>query len=219
ISPYHASDELLDAMEQVESSNGTNLVSKAGAIGPYQFMRDTAKQYGLKVAPEGVTPTPENDERFDEAKSRAAAARMMHDLLHHYQNNVYDALLAYNWGMGNVDQWIKQGRGEGYTDKDGKFIPMPKETREYVGNVVYARHHPQSRQDAADFRKYHYQQLQQAQMPANAPVSVDNSQTTTTYISNVNLSTTPQNMDALAKDAIAQQRRAGTNQQFASAVR
>jgi hypothetical protein len=46
--------------------------------------------------------------------------------------------MAYNWGQGNVDQWIEQGRKDGFTDKDGKWRPVPKETREYTGKIRYA---------------------------------------------------------------------------------
>jgi hypothetical protein len=34
--------------------------------------------------------------------------------------------MAYNWGMGNVDQWIANG---------SKIEELPKETREYTGKV------------------------------------------------------------------------------------
>ena len=40
--------------------------------------------------------------------------------------NLDEALMAYNWGTGNVDKWIASGRD---------MNKVPKETREYVPKV------------------------------------------------------------------------------------
>ncbi|MFZ4835759.1 lytic transglycosylase domain-containing protein [Rouxiella sp. Mn2063] len=125
-------DALLDAIRHVESSGNPNAVgpqTKYGqAVGHYQFMPDTAKDLGLRVSG-GV------DERRDPEKSREAAANYMGQLLKRYNGNLEDSLRAYNWGMGNVDQWIEQGRGGGFSNKKGDWVPMPSETREYPGKV------------------------------------------------------------------------------------
>ena len=55
-------------------------------------------------------------------------------LLKHYEGNEQLALAAYNAGMGNVDNWIK----EGTLEKDGSNIEnIPyKETNNYVRKII-----------------------------------------------------------------------------------
>jgi soluble lytic murein transglycosylase-like protein len=43
-----------------------------------------------------------------------------------YSDNLDYALIAYNWGLGNTDKWIKAG-----ADKSN----IPKETRDYLVKV------------------------------------------------------------------------------------
>jgi hypothetical protein len=101
---------LLDALRHVESRGNPNAVSPAGARGPYQFMPGTAKQYGL------ANP-------HDEPTARSAAARYLTDLTQQFGGDVNKALLAYNWGPGNVNRYLKTGG------------PMPAEAQQYVGKV------------------------------------------------------------------------------------
>lgn len=101
--------QILDAVKHVESRGNVNAVSHAGARGPYQFMPATAKQYGL------VDP-------HDEPSAREAAGRYLTDLSRQFGGDVDKALLAYNWGPGNV----KKGGS------------MPLEAQQYVGKVRMA---------------------------------------------------------------------------------
>jgi len=126
-----ALDGLISAIRKVESSDGANLYSPAGAVGEYQIMADTGRDLGLRI-------DSQVDERLNPEKARQAASIYMSQLLKKYSGNLDDALMAYNWGQGNVDQWIEQGRKDGFTDKDGKWRPVPKETREYTGKIRYA---------------------------------------------------------------------------------
>lgn len=82
---------LLDSMWNKESSRGTNMVSPAGARGHFQFMPDTARQYGVR-----------NPNDLDQ--SAAGAARMMRELLDANGNNLDRALAGYNWGQGNLSR-------------------------------------------------------------------------------------------------------------------
>lgn len=123
-----ALDGLINAIRKVESSDGANLYSPAGAVGEYQIMADTGRDLGLRI-------DSQVDERLNPEKARQAASIYMSQLLKKYSGNLDDALMAYNWGQGNVDQWIEQGRGAGFTDRDGKWRPVPKETREYTGKI------------------------------------------------------------------------------------
>lgn len=106
---YNLPAGLLDSVWAQESARGKNMgPSSAGALGHFQFMPPTARQYGLK-----------NPNDFNE--SSEAAARMYSDLLKMYGGNVDKALAAYNWGSGNV-----QRKG---------MENAPLETRNYIRQI------------------------------------------------------------------------------------
>ncbi len=100
---------LLDSVWSAESGRGKNMRSSAGAMGHFQFMPATAKQYGL-----------ENPDDFNQSSD--AAARYYRDLMRRYGGNLEKAVAAYNWGPGNVD---RKGLGN-----------LPAETRGYLGKVL-----------------------------------------------------------------------------------
>lgn len=86
--------------------------SSAGAQGVMQFMPGTAKQYGINPnIPEEAIP---------------AGAKHLFGLVNHYKGDEKLAAMAYNWGQGNVDKWLKNGA-------DPRKIP--KETRNYVAGL------------------------------------------------------------------------------------
>jgi len=104
---------ILRAIYAIESANGTQLKSPAGAEGPFQFMPDTAREIGVK-----------NTMDFDQ--SAAGAAKYMDQLINRYKGNVEHALMAYNWGPGNVDRWIRNGQKIGF---------IPQQTKAYVAKA------------------------------------------------------------------------------------
>jgi hypothetical protein len=106
---YGIPSGMLDRMWATESGRGKNMRSPAGAKGHFQFMDDTAKQYGLK-----------NPDDFDE--SSAAAARYLSDLNRQFGGDWTKTIAAYNWGPGNLQ---KKGMGR-----------MPAETRNYVAKLL-----------------------------------------------------------------------------------
>jgi hypothetical protein len=105
---YGLPEGTLDKMWKKESNRGQNMLSPAGAQGHFQFMPETAKQYGL---------TDPNDL----GQSSRSAAQYMGDLLRKYGGDFGKALAAYNWGPGNVD---RKGLGA-----------APLETRNYVRDI------------------------------------------------------------------------------------
>ncbi|UAN16165.1 transglycosylase SLT domain-containing protein [Enterobacter asburiae] len=200
-------DNLLHGIMMTESGGNPLAYNvKSGAAGAYQFMPATARDMGLRV-------DSSTDERLDPEKSRAAAQIYLNRMLKKYSGNLDDALMAYNWGQGNVDQWIEQGRGEGFTDKKGNWRPVPKETMEYGGKVKSAMGFD------TDGTKYYQQQLALASIPPSSTTNhTNNSQTSSVHVGTVHVNTNPQTVDALADSLKKQTMRAGTVQAFASGV-
>lgn len=99
-----------------ESAGGTMLRSKAGALGPMQFMPGTAAQYGMH-----------GGEVYDLAISSKAAARMAQDLYRKY-GNWDEVRAAYNFGQGNLDKLIARNKKAGLP----WYAGLPAETRNYV---------------------------------------------------------------------------------------
>lgn len=181
---------LLDALMMTESGgNPLAYNARSGAAGAYQFMPGTARDLGLQVGG-GV------DDRLDPEKSRAAASAYLSQLIRRYKGNVDYALKAYNWGMGNVDSWIKTGRGV-----NGQEIPL--ETQQYSGKVA----------------RYYQQMTNSALTPGNVGWgSMDQSQTNSTTIGNVNVYNNPTSVDQLTKSITEQARRSQITVSFAGGV-
>ena len=162
-------NRLLDALMMTESGGNANARSKVGALGAFQFMEGTARDLGLRV--DGQV-----DERLNPQKSRAAASIYMSQLLKRYNGNVTQALQAYNWGMGNMDAYIKTGKGS--TGQD-----MPAETRQYAGKVA---------------QYYGNMATVATPNPVNAG-NTDNSQSSTTHIGSVTVLSQPESVDQLTQ--------------------
>ena len=107
---------LLDALKSVESGGNARAVSKAGAMGPYQLMPDTAKMLGVK-------------DPFNDAEARPQVQAYLERLRGKYGGDMANALRAYNWGEGNMDAWLKTGRGV-----RGQIMPI--ETIQYADKVM-----------------------------------------------------------------------------------
>lgn len=181
---------LMSALMMTESGgNPLARNMRSGATGAYQFMKGTARDLGLVVdESRGI------DERLDPEKSRAAASMYMSQLLKRYNGNVDYALKAYNWGMGNMDSWIKTGRGV-----NGQVMPL--ETQQYSGRVA----------------GYYRQMANGAIIPGNSGGSVDQSQTSTTNIGTVNVQGTPATVDQLTRSIEDQVSRSHVTVTFAGA--
>jgi membrane-bound lytic murein transglycosylase D len=115
----------------IESNFNPNARSPVQAVGMWQFMSATARQFGLTVG-KGT------DERKDPAKATDAALAYLSDL-HDRFGSWYLAAAAYNSGQGTVSKALKKvtGRTTG-TDEDFFRIlgALPKETQNYVPKLI-----------------------------------------------------------------------------------
>jgi Transglycosylase SLT domain len=95
-----ALDRVAYAVDGAESSHGADRamwgLDPSGPQGPMQVTEAAAADVG-------------GGDRFDLVQNRAIGRDYLALLFRRY-NNWPDAIAAYNWGMGNVDAWIKAGR-------------------------------------------------------------------------------------------------------------
>ncbi|EAA6226616.1 transglycosylase SLT domain-containing protein, partial [Salmonella enterica] len=108
---YNLPTGLLRSVAITESGGNQFAVSRAGAMGLFQFMPKTAKEFGLR-----------GNDAFDPEKSADAAARKLGGLMRFFHGDLAKALAAYNWGEGNV-----QRKG---------LAAAPEETRNYIPRVL-----------------------------------------------------------------------------------
>jgi membrane-bound lytic murein transglycosylase D len=127
-SEFHLPSDLV-YLSLVESGFNPYAYSRAKATGPWQFMKGTAKVYGLRV-------DTYVDERRDPIKSTVAAARYLRDL--------YDlfgawplAMAAYNAGEGKVMRALQKARAESFSEIS-KTRLIRRETKEYVPRFMAA---------------------------------------------------------------------------------
>lgn len=129
--------EELKYLSIIESALNPRAISRAKAVGLWQFMHYTGKHYGL-------TANAYWDDRMDPEKSTDAACRLLADLYRIHKN--WDlALAAYNSGPGTV---LKANKRSGYTNDFWQLYQyLPRETRSYVPQfiaIVYAMNYAEA---------------------------------------------------------------------------
>jgi len=151
----HQLPEELKVLLALESAYNPKAVSKAGAVGYWQFMDVVAKEYGLKCVQQ-ITPeekaklikrdkkkadsllkklAKQRDDRTNFATASNAAARYLKDRRRNLNDNWLLVVASYNCGIGNV--WNAM-------QKSGKTTPsfwdikeyLPAETQNYVMNFI-----------------------------------------------------------------------------------
>ncbi|HUS86069.1 MAG TPA: lytic transglycosylase domain-containing protein [Bacteroidales bacterium] len=107
----------------VAESNLSNIVSPAGAVGFWQFLADTGKEYGLEI-------NTEIDERYHLEKSTEAACRYFLKSFEKYGNWTMVAA-SFNRGSNGVDQQVEIQGQTNYYD-----LLLPEETSRYVFRIL-----------------------------------------------------------------------------------
>ena len=118
--------EELKYLAVVESGLRPNAVSRASAVGMWQFISSTGRIYGLQ-----------NDwyvdDRMDPHKATDAACRHLKDLYNMFGDWEL-AIAAYNCGPGNVRKAIRRS---GYKERFWEVYQyLPRETRSYLPQFV-----------------------------------------------------------------------------------
>lgn len=112
----------------IESGYSSDAVSRAYAVGMWQFMRGTGRGYGLRV--DGWV-----DERRDPVKATDAAARHLRDLQERF-GSLYLAAAAYNAGAGKVSRSLGKLEWEAVPADSGETEAPEEETEDPAVEVV-----------------------------------------------------------------------------------
>ena len=116
-------------MVMIESGFSSTAVSTASAVGPWQFIESTGKNYGLK----------KNwwlDERRDIKKSTLAAIKYLSDLKSEF-GSWYLVAASYNMGEGGLRKQIKRYGTNDYWQLV-RLGALPQETQDYVPKILAA---------------------------------------------------------------------------------
>lgn len=114
----------LKYLSVIESHLSSQVVSWAGAAGPWQIMPAEATRLGLKLLP--------NDERMDYQKSTQAAATILRELYQQFGDWLL-VVAAYNGGAGRLSKVIEKKKTKDFWALQ---YELPLETRNHVKKFI-----------------------------------------------------------------------------------
>jgi membrane-bound lytic murein transglycosylase D len=109
----------------IESDLKSNALSQVGARGPWQFMVNTARDYGLQVNQNA-------DDRTDYYKSTHAAAKYLLSLYRDFKDWLL-VIAAYNGGAGRVNSAIRKSGSRNFWTMQ---YYLPEESRNHVKKFI-----------------------------------------------------------------------------------
>jgi membrane-bound lytic murein transglycosylase D len=130
---FNLYDEILTAngipvelkyLSVIESHLSSQVISWAGAAGPWQIMPAEATRLGLKLLP--------NDERMDYQKSTQAAATILRELYQKFGDWLL-VVAAYNGGAGRLSKVIEKKKTKDFWALQSD---LPLETRNHVKKFI-----------------------------------------------------------------------------------
>ncbi|MCC6277697.1 MAG: transglycosylase SLT domain-containing protein [Oligoflexia bacterium] len=125
----HGLPQDLAYMAMIESGFSAHARSHANAVGPWQFISETGKRYGLRI----------NwwiDERKDFEKSTVAAAKYLKRMYSMF-NNWYLVAAGYNTGENRIKRLIEKHGTRNFW-KIARQSGLEDETRDYVPKMIAA---------------------------------------------------------------------------------
>jgi membrane-bound lytic murein transglycosylase D len=127
---YNLPEDLI-YLAMIESGFSTKAYSRAHAVGPWQFIRETGARYGLRV-------DSWIDERKDPIKSTRAAAQHLSDLYNRF-GSWYLAAAGYNAGEGKITRALAMYNANTFWDISAEHCHYIKEeTKQYVPKMIAA---------------------------------------------------------------------------------
>ena len=124
-------EALLFGILAKESNGKVHAGSRAGAVGPLQFMPATGRRFGLGDDGSGF------DTRYDPRSAAQAAASYLQERYTELNNSIEMSLAAYNGGEGRALRVFQSSGGRSFWDSD-VYNQFPAETRDYVPMVIAA---------------------------------------------------------------------------------
>lgn len=116
-------------LAMIESGYNERAYSRARAVGVWQFIKSTGRNYGLKI-------NTYIDERRDPVKSTGAAVAYLGDLYREF-GSWYLAVAAYNAGEGKIRRAIKKYKTTDFWEiAQGRYLKL--ETKRYVPKLIAA---------------------------------------------------------------------------------
>lgn len=119
----NAQPQLFERVIQQESRGNQAAISPKGAIGVAQIMPRTA----IDAARAAGLPYDFKRLQTDREYNAALGKAYLDKMLDKYNGNETHALVAYNWGPGNTDKWLRNGANP---------VLLPKETRNYIQKIL-----------------------------------------------------------------------------------
>lgn len=128
---YGLPEALLFGIMAKESNGKVHVGSRAGAVGPLQFMPATGRRFGLGNDGSGF------DTRYDPRASADAAAQYLAERMAQLNNSIELSLAGYNGGEGRALRVFREFNGRSFWDIN-VYNQFPAETKDYVPMVIAA---------------------------------------------------------------------------------